>query len=276
METETILARILEAAREEVVREERRFPLVSLRRAAEEARRERRPFLRALAEGAARGWVSIVAEIKKASPSRGLLWKGDDPLQLAPVYQEAGARAISLVTERRFFAGDPLQLPRLREMTCLPLLRKDFILSEYQVYQSAFLGADAVLLIAAALSPPELQDLYALCREVGLEVLVEVRDRAELDKALEIGAEMIGINNRDLRTFTLDLTVCERLAPLCPPQVLVVAESGIRGRADLARLKSRGVGAALVGERLLTAADPGAALRELATPAGPAAGEGIC
>lgn len=272
MEAGTILDRILEATREEVAQEERRFPLASLRGAAEETRPERRPFRRALAEGAARGWVSIIAEIKRASPSRGLLWKGDDTLRLATVYQEAGAKAISLVTEKRFFGGDPRQLPRLREMTCLPVLRKDFIVSEYQVYQTALLGADAVLLIAAALSPSQLRDLHVLCRELRLEALVEVRDRAELDMALELGAQTIGINNRDLRTFALDFTVSERLAPLCPPQVVVVAESGIQDRAHLSRLNSRGVKAALVGERLLTAADPGAALRELAAPVEPAGG----
>ena len=219
-----------------------------------------RGFARAVA--AADGYA-LIAEIKKASPSRGVLRADFEPAGLAAGYRRGGAAALSVLTDAKYFQGSGAALELARRGGGLPILRKDFILEPYQIYESRAMGAAAVLLIAAALPDGELAALHRLARDCGLEALVEVHDEAELARAAAAGAELIGVNNRDLQTFAVDLAVTERLAPRAPPGALLVAESGIRDAADMARLRRCGVGAFLIGEALMRAADPGAHLAEL-------------
>ncbi|MDI7250309.1 MAG: indole-3-glycerol phosphate synthase TrpC [Bacillota bacterium] len=261
-----LLDALLAAVREDLACRMSRLPLAAVRDLAARGSTERRNFGQALRAGPP-GWVSVIAEIKRSSPSRGPLMDGRySPVQLARLYEENGARAISVVTERRYFRGDPVQLPAVRGAAGLPVLRKDFIVHEYQVYETAALGADALLLIAAVLEPARLEELHALARGMALDVLVEVHQEAELEAALRAGADLIGINNRDLHTFCTDLAVTERLAPLCPPGVTVVSESGVRGPGDVERLVRAGVHAVLVGEALVTALEPTSVLRALVIP----------
>lgn len=212
--------------------------------------------------------VKLIAEVKRASPSRGLLRAGFDPVALAQTYAQNGAAAISVLTEPAFFLGAPEHLQAIRralgEGTRPPLLRKDFIFDPYQVHQSRALGADALLLIAAILPQEELSRLLGLSRRLGLRCLVEVHQEAEVEKALACGAQIIGINNRDLATFQVDLATTARLRPLIPARCLVVSESGIQGRHHMEQLERWGVNAALVGEALVTAPDVAAKVRELA------------
>lgn len=209
------------------------------------------------------GRPAVIAELKKASPSRGVLRADFEPAGLAAGYRRGGAAALSVLTDAKYFQGSGAALELARRGGGLPILRKDFILEPYQVYESRAMGAAAVLLIAAALPDGELAALHRLARDCGLEALVEVHDEAELARAAAAGAELIGVNNRDLQTFEVDLAVTERLAPRAPPGALLVAESGIRDAADMARLRRCGVGAFLIGEALMRAADPGAHLAEL-------------
>jgi indole-3-glycerol phosphate synthase len=181
-------------------------------------------------------------------------------------YAEAGAAAISVLTEPTFFDGAIDHLRAVRQAVDVPLLRKDFIVSAYQLVEAVDAGADAVLLIVAALNDADLRDLLAQARMLGLAALVEVHDEAELERAIAGGATIVGVNSRNLRTLSVDVTVLERIATVLPPQVTAVAESGIRTSADLSRLSDAGYHACLVGERLITQADPGAALRELRRP----------
>lgn len=209
--------------------------------------------------------VSIIAEIKRRSPSKGVLATSVDIPQRAQSYQQSGADALSVLTDSRFFHGSVDDLKLARSHVSLPVLRKDFVVSEYQVYESRAIGADAILLIAAALTRDELRSFHTLARGIGLEVLVEVHDQREVAIALDIGAELVGINNRDLRTFTVDLSVTERLAPIIPEGIVIVAESGVQSPGDMQRLRKSNVSAALVGESLMMAPDPGlvvAMLRE--------------
>lgn len=214
------------------------------------------------------GRAGVIAEVKRASPSRGLLRADLDPAVTARIYEEAGACAISVLTERRYFLGEPAYLATVRRATDLPLLRKDFVLEMEQVYESLVLGADAVLLIVAILDDRLLAGLLAEAGRLGLQCLVEVHDEEELRRALRVGARIIGINNRDLRTFRTDLGVTERLAPLVPRDCTLVAESGILTGDDVARVTRCGAHAVLVGEALVREADMGAKLRELAGAGG--------
>lgn len=213
--------------------------------------------------GAGAGPVAVIAEIKKASPSRGVIRPDLDPVGVARVYAANGASAISVLTERRYFQGDPAHLEAVRAAVDLPLLRKDFIVDADQVFEACVLGADAILLIAAILSDGELGTLLGLAGELGLQCLVEVHDEGELARALGAGASLIGVNNRDLRTFRTDLEVTHRLAARIPPGCTLVAESGIFTREDVLRVGGWGAHAVLVGEALVRAADIGAKLREL-------------
>ena len=212
---------------------------------------------------ASSGRVGIVAEVKKASPSAGVIRADFRPAEIARRYVEGGARCISVLTDEAYFQGNLQHLEEVRGVARLPLLRKDFILDAVQVMESRAWGADCVLLIVAALDPDQLRDLIAEARELGMDSLVEVHDEQELESALGAGADMVGINNRDLRTFEVDLGVSEGLAPMVPPNVLVVAESGIKSRADVERLKRCGVHAVLVGELLMRANDIAAKTRAL-------------
>lgn len=207
--------------------------------------------------------MSVIAEIKKASPSKGLLCPDLDPCRLAGSYAAGGAAALSVITEQDFFLGDPEHLSRVVEAVDLPVLRKDFIIDPVQVSETAALGADALLLIAAILDKERLGELLSLTWELGMEALVEVHDEAEVQVALDVGANIIGINNRDLKTFQTDLNTTARLTSLVPPDRILVSESGIRSRRDVLFLENLGVYALLVGEELVRSRDPEERLRQL-------------
>jgi indole-3-glycerol phosphate synthase len=205
----------------------------------------------------------IIAECKRRSPSRGILREHYEPAGHAAAYAAAGAAAISVLTEPTFFDGAAEHLEAVRQAVSIPVLRKDFIVTDYQIHEAAALGADAVLLIVAALSDRELRQLQALAQSIGLAALLEVHDGGELKRAIDAGAHIIGVNSRNLRTLQVDASVPERLAEQLPREAIAVAESGIRSRADIDRLSALRYDAFLVGERLITRADPAAALRSL-------------
>lgn len=206
---------------------------------------------------------SIIAEVKKASPSKGVIRADFEPLQLAKTYAANGAAAISVLTEKKFFQGSLEYLRLICERVALPLLRKDFLFDPYQVYESRAFGASAILLIVAILSDAQLSDLSALAQSLGMDCLVEVHDEQELERALKYNVSLIGINNRDLRTFHTTIETSERLVRLIPPHVTVVSESGLSRREQLAHLEAQGVRAFLIGETFMAASDPGAPLREM-------------
>jgi len=206
---------------------------------------------------------NIIAEIKKGSPSRGIIRFDFDPAAIAKSYEQNGAAALSVLTDRRFFYGCLSDLEIARESCDLPILRKDFTIDEYQIVEAAAAGADAVLFIVAILNREELEKFLAVSAELGLDALVEVHDEREMETALDVGADLIGINNRDLRMFRVDLKTTARLAMMSPPGIVLVSESGIRSAADLRSLADAGVHAALIGESLMSASDPGAKLKEL-------------
>jgi indole-3-glycerol phosphate synthase len=214
--------------------------------------------------GASGGPVAIIAEIKRRSPSKGPLAPALDPAGLAGAYQSGGATCLSVLTDIEFFGGSPADLMAARASTGIPVLRKDFTVSAFDVCDARLMGADALLLIAAALSPTELSELLALSAEVGIDALVEVHDEAEAERALAAGATLIGVNQRDLATFEVDEARAERVAQALPPEVTTVAESGIRGPDDVARLAAAGFCAVLVGESLVTAPNPAGAVSAMA------------
>jgi len=208
--------------------------------------------------------LRLIAEVKRASPSAGVLCPNLDPLKLASTYAQCGAAAISILTESRYFGGSLEDLEAIRHgLLTVPLLRKDFILKPYQIFESRAWGADAVLLIVAILDDTRLKELLSLSHDLGMQCLVEVHNEDELKRALVCKAEIIGINNRDLDTMTVDLDVTRRLRPLIPLDRLVVSESGIKGRDDIQKLKEWGVNAVLVGEALVTVKDVAAKIKEL-------------
>jgi indole-3-glycerol phosphate synthase len=206
---------------------------------------------------------AVIAEVKKASPSKGVIRADFDPVAVARAYADAGAAAVSVLTEPRFFQGQLAHLAAVRAAIDLPLLRKDFLFDPYQVVEARAWGADAVLFIVAVLDDALLRDLLAAAADGGLDALVEVHTEAELDRAARAGATLIGVNNRDLRTFVTSLATAERLRPRMPASAIAVAESGIESAADVARLRAAGFEAFLIGESLMRAPDPGAALRAL-------------
>ncbi len=208
--------------------------------------------------------VSIIAEVKRASPSKGVLCHDFNPLALARTYADNGAAAVSVLTESKYFQGNLDHLVEIRETVKIPLLRKDFIFDPYQVHESRAHGADALLLIAAILEREQLDELLTLSYELGLSCLVEVHNESEVEKALLSGALIIGINNRDLKTFQVDIGTTQHLRPLIPEDTVVVSESGISSRQDIDYLSSWGIDAALVGEALITSDDIAAKMRELA------------
>ena len=222
-----------------------------------------RNFVGAIRARIAAGRPAVIAEIKRASPSKGLLRENFDPRAIAKSYQSGGATCLSVLTDRQYFQGAPEHLAAARAACTLPVLRKDFVIDPYQVYEARALGADCVLLIVAALLDAEMRTFEALAHSLGMAVLVEVHDAGELDAGLQLSTPLIGINNRNLRTFetTLDTTIA--LVPRIPKNRIVVTESGILAQADVRRMRGEGAHAFLVGEAFMRAADPGAALREL-------------
>jgi indole-3-glycerol phosphate synthase len=222
-----------------------------------------RDFLGAVERAESKDHIRLIAEIKKASPSRGLIRQDFHPGAIAAAYQRGGARALSVLTDEAFFQGHPDNLALARQAAGLPLLRKDFIISDYQVYESRLLGADAVLLIAAILAPSQLEDYLGLAGELGLPALVEVHTAAEAILAPAAGARLVGINNRDLQSLKTDPDTTFNLLALIPKGVAVVSESGIRTREQVLRLEAAGVDAVLVGEALMEQGDLTAAVRSL-------------
>jgi indole-3-glycerol phosphate synthase len=207
--------------------------------------------------------IKLIAEVKRASPSGGVLRANLDPVALAKLYVQGGAAAISVLTDEKYFQGNLEHLSMLRKEVGLPLLRKDFIIDPYQVYESRAYGADALLLLMAVLSQGQLEELLSLSHSLGMKCLVEVHKEGEVERALRSGAKIIGINNRDLDTFTTDINTTRKLRPLIPPDRIVVSESGIKSRNDVEKLKAWGVNAILVGEALVTSASILNKIREL-------------
>lgn len=257
----TILDKILARKREEVAAARAARPLAELEAAARRAEPPR-GLARALTRppGAP---VRVLAEIKRASPSAGAIRAGADPAAIAVDYAAAGAAAISVLTDRDFFDGELAFLARCRAAVGVPLLRKDFIVDAYQVAEARAAGADAILLIVAALAKSQLVELLQAAAAYELDALVEVHDAREAETALACGVQLLGVNHRDLRTFTIDMSLTGAIAPLLPPGTVLVAESGIRTAADVKLLGAVGAHAVLVGEQLMRAPSPGAALREL-------------
>ena len=244
-----ILDEIIERRKIRLEAAKKALPIDALRREAEKRRGEENSFIAALK----RDGLSVIAEVKKASPSKGLIRSGFDPERIALEYERSGADAVSVLTEEDFFQGSGEYLTRVKNATAIPVLRKDFIFDPWQVYESAFLGADAVLLIAAALTAKELEELRLLAKSLGMDALVEAHDPVEMEKALVSGAEIVGINNRDLYTFEVRLDTTQRLMRMVPPGITAVSESGIHTASDIKFIASLGVDAVLIGESLMSA-----------------------
>jgi indole-3-glycerol phosphate synthase len=250
------LAEILEEKKIEV----KRLKKAACATSAELFSGERRDFKMALTSN---GGIDLIAEIKFGSPSAGIIRENADPLGIGKAYEKSGAAAISLLTDRTFFKGDLHNLPRLRQEVNLPILRKDFIIDEIQIMESASFGADAVLLIARILSFSQLKNLLDTAREYGMAVLTEIHDKQDLEKALKCNARIIGINNRDLDTFKINLNTTFQLVPQIPKDRVVVSESGIHSAKDLLALKKLNIQAVLVGSALMAADDPGEKAAEI-------------
>ena len=257
-----ILQRILAVKREEIAEAKRTESFAALRDRAE-ARRDQRDFVGALRGRIARGEAAVVAEVKRASPSRGVLRENFDPAAIGASYAQGGAACLSVLTDVRFFQGAPEHLEQARTASGLPVLRKDFVVDPYQVGQARAWGADCILLIVAALDAASLRDLEAAAISLGMAVLVEVHDAAELDLALELRTPLVGINNRNLRTFEVSLRTTLDLLSRIGNDRLVVTESGILSPADVRTMRDAGVNAFLVGEAFMRAPDPGAELARL-------------
>lgn len=253
-----MLDKIVAQKREEVERRKRAAPMTYL---LERIARQK-PVLD-LALALKDGRMRLIAEVKQASPSRGVLSRNFDPIELSRTYAEGGAAAISVLTEANYFMGSNEHLAAIKESVGLPLLRKDFIFDSYQMYESRAYGADALLLIAAVLSEKQLNDLVSLSHSLGLRCLVEAHNEGEVERAVLSEAEIIGINNRDLNTFAVDINTTRRLRPLVPKGKIVVSESGIKSRSDMQKLAEWGVDAVLIGEALVTAGDVRARMKDL-------------
>ena len=262
----SILDDILAAKRDELAARVSEQPRAELERRAAEAPAPR-GFEAALRRGPGQP-VRVIAEIKRASPSAGPIRPGADPAAIAREYAAAGASCVSVLTDERFFDGRLEFLPRAREAGGLPVLRKDFLIDPYQVVEARAFAADAVLLIAAALDGGRLAELLAEVQRWGMDALVEVHDAGEAERVLAAGATLVGVNHRDLKTFTIDMSLSARIAPLLPAGAVLVAESGIKSAADVAALGAAGAHAILVGETLMRAPSPGAALAGLLAGAG--------
>ena len=257
-----ILSRILARKREEVAERSRAVPAPELRARIAGAAPPR-GFAAALQAQAARGRAAVIAEVKKASPSRGVIRPGFDPAAIARSYQAGGATCLSVLTDHDFFQGSDADLAAARGACALPVLRKDFVIDPWQVLEARALGADCILLIVAALADAAMAELEGLAHELGLDVLVESHDGEELERALRLATPLVGINNRDLRSFHTDLATSLALRDRVPRERLLVTESGIHTREDVARMRAADIHAFLVGEAFMRAPDPGAALAGL-------------
>lgn len=257
-----ILNQIVEVKREEIAAAVKRKSLATMRADAE-SRVLTRDFVGALRAKIGAGQAAVIAEIKKASPSKGVLRADFIPADIAQSYAEHGAACLSVLTDRQFFQGEPDFLKQARASCQLPVLRKDFMIDPYQIYESRALGADCILLIAACLIDAQMADLEAIARSLDMAVLVEVHDGSELERALKLKTPLVGINNRNLRTFEVSLQTTLDMLGDVPADRLLVTESGILGRADVLRMREAGVHAFLVGEAFMRAPDPGVALAEL-------------
>jgi indole-3-glycerol phosphate synthase len=257
-----ILKKIIEVKREEIAAATQRKSLAAMRADAE-SRVLTRDFVGALRAKIGAGQAAVIAEIKKASPSKGVLRADFIPADIAQSYAEHGAACLSVLTDRQFFHGEPDYLKQARASCQLPVLRKDFMIDAYQVYESRAMGADCILLIAACLIDAQMADLEAIARSLDMAVLVEVHEPAELARALKLKTPLLGINNRNLRTFEVSLQTTLDMQKDVPADRLLVTESGILGRADVLRMREAGVQVFLVGEAFMRAPDPGVALAEL-------------
>jgi len=262
MSTADILTTILAGKREWIAARQAAVPLAQLQQQAAAAA-PCRGFHQALRKNIDSGQPAIIAELKKASPSKGVIRPHFDPTALARTYTQAGATCLSVLTDEKFFQGADAHLQQARAATHLPVLRKDFIIDPYQVYESRVIGADCILLIVAALEDVLMQELTALAGECGLDVLAEVHSREELERALLLRTPLVGINNRNLHTFEISLQTTLDLLPDMFPDRTVVTESGIHSRAQVELMRNNDVHAFLIGESLLRAEDPGVALRAL-------------
>jgi len=262
MSQSDILKRILAVKHEEVATASTAKPLAVVRAEAE-AQPATRDFVGAVRSKIAAGEPAVIAEIKKASPSKGIIRADFHPAEIATDYAAHGAACLSVLTDRQFFQGAPEYLQAARAACILPVLRKDFLVDPYQVYETRAMGADAILLIVSALDLPTMREFEAIAQSLGLAVLVEVHDGDELDLALQLDTPLVGINNRNLRNFSVTLDTTFNLLSRVPPEKLVVTESGILTARDVTLMRSRGVSAFLVGEAFMRAPDPGAALAAL-------------
>jgi indole-3-glycerol phosphate synthase len=254
----SVLQRILEVKRGEIAAAKQHSPLSSIENRAHAA-----PPVRDFVAALRARKPAVIAEIKKASPSRGVLRADFDPAAIAQSYEKAGAACISVLTDRQFFQGDAAHLAAARAACALPILRKDFVIEPYQVLESRAFGADCILLIAACLTKDQMIELERLAASLAMAVLVEVHDATELEAALALRTPLIGVNNRNLKTFETRLETTLELLPRIPPSRLVVTESGILAAADVSRMQSAGVNTFLVGEAFMRSPDPGAALASL-------------
>ena len=261
-----ILQKIVAVKHQEVAAALASVSLADIRAQAEARNRDLadvRDFVGAVRSKIAAGQTAVIAEVKKASPSKGVLREDFRPAEIAATYAAHGAACLSVLTDRQFFQGEPLFLQQARAACALPVLRKDFMVDAYQVYEARAMGADCILLIAACLDDAQMRDLEALAHELGMAVLVEVHDGAELDRALRLKTPLVGINNRNLRTFEVTLDTTIGLLPKVPSDRILVTESGILGAADVARMRAADVHAFLVGEAFMRQPDPGVALATL-------------
>ena len=260
--SDDILSKIVDVKRDEISAARKKRSLASQREEAE-SRKDQRGFEAAMRAKLAAGKSAVIAEIKKASPSKGVIRADFKPAQIAESYARHGAACLSVLTDVQFFQGATEYLQAARAACELPVLRKDFMINEYQVFEARAMGADCILLIAACLDDAQMADLEACAHALGLGVLVEVHDGAELDRALKLKTPLVGINNRNLKTFEVSLNTSLGLLPRVPPDRLLVTESGILAPADVQTMRAAGVNSFLVGEAFMRAPDPGVALAEL-------------
>lgn len=260
-----ILEEIAACTRERIAAERQKIPLAEFQKQVREMPKHRmgeQPYLFEKALG--QEGIRFICEVKKASPSKGIIAEAFPYMQIAEEYEAAGADAISVLTEPRYFKGSDTYLEEIRKRVQIPLLRKDFTVDEYMIYQAKKMGADAVLLICAILSPGQLQEYAQMADELGLSALVEAHDEREVEMALAAKARIIGVNNRNLKDFSVDINNSVRLRQMVPPDILFVSESGMKTRADIRRLEENGTDAVLIGETFMRSTDKAGMLRELA------------